>query len=69
MTSVEEREFTYRDGTSEIGRKTIFITCPFCGTETMAYVWSMSAVGKRCSTCAALHLYSGVSKRKKTKGS
>jgi hypothetical protein len=31
------------------------ITCPFCGTKVVAYVWSLSGSGKKCPGCLALH--------------
>lgn len=35
-------------GISEHGRSTVDIKCPFCGTVTTAYVWSLHGGGKMC---------------------
>ncbi len=51
----EERKDNYRTNTvSEFGRSYYFITCPFCGVEVKAYVWSISGGGKKCE-CGAKH--------------
>jgi len=34
------------------------ITCPFCETDVIAYVWSLAGGGKKCPTCGALHVCS-----------
>jgi len=51
-------------GVSEFGRSTVFVTCPFCGRKTEAYVWSLAGSGKRCpnENCRA-HLCYGVAIR------
>jgi hypothetical protein len=36
------------------GRSYCYVTCPFCGAEVKAYVWSLAGGGKRCP-CGALH--------------
>ena len=67
----ERRKYTARMGTSGVGRTTIYITCPFCGVETMAYLWSLAGSGKLCS-CGAKHTYMGgdtIRGGEKTKGS
>lgn len=38
------------------GKAMIDIECPFCGKIITAYIWSFSAVGKKC-ICGAKHLY------------
>ena len=35
------------------GKTTVTIKCPFCQSDVTAYVWSISANGKRCG-CGAL---------------
>ena len=54
--SEERKKYTYRMGTSDVGRTVIYITCPFCGVETKAYLWSLAGSGKRCQ-CGAKHTY------------
>lgn len=39
---------------SVFGRSTVDIDCPFCGTTTRAFVWSLAGGGKKCK-CGALH--------------
>ena len=38
------------------GKSTVYVKCPFCGVETVAYIWSFSGSGKRCKNenCRAL---------------
>jgi len=55
----ETRRFTQRDGIHRMGRSTILITCPFCGVEVEAFVWSLAGSGKRCPGCGAKHTYFG----------
>lgn len=38
-------------------KKVIVITCPWCATEVLAYVWSLAGSGKRCPNCKAVHRY------------
>lgn len=45
-------------GRASIGRNEVYITCPFCGVETLAYLWSLAGGGKRCQ-CGAKHTYYG----------
>jgi len=35
------------------GRVALKIVCPFCNSKIIVYLWSYSAVGKRCD-CGAL---------------
>jgi len=44
---------------SEFGRNTCEIKCPFCGATVNAYVWSLAGGGKRCP-CGVIHFNSGV---------
>ena len=60
----ETKALSMRPGVSEFGRSTVFVTCPFCGRKTEAYVWSLAGSGKRCpnENCRA-HLCYGVAIR------
>lgn len=51
----EVRDYTVVDSRSEMGRSSIDIQCPYCGTVVTAYIWSLAANGKKC-TCGAKHL-------------
>ena len=42
-----------RELSREVGRIRVAITCPFCGDEVIAYVWSLAGSGKKCD-CGAL---------------
>ena len=53
-TTSAKREHTRTDGRSSVGRSVVYITCPFCGEECTAYMWSLAGSGKRC-TCGAKH--------------
>lgn len=54
----EESRFHDRTGpvNNGTGRSTVTVTCPFCGTDTQAYLWSLAGSGKRCE-CGAVHHY------------
>ena len=54
----ETRIYTYRSGASLMGRSYIYITCPFCGQEVKAYIWSLAGSGKKCP-CGAKHTWLG----------
>lgn len=58
-SQVEKREFAVRPGVSEMGRSTVFFTCPFCGQKIEAYIWSLCGGGKRCTntSCRAFCSY------------
>lgn len=60
----ERKTLFVSPGVSEFGRSTVFVTCPFCGRRTEAYVWSLAGSGKRCPNpdCRA-HLFYGVAVR------
>lgn len=60
----ERKALSVRPGVSEFGRSAVFVTCPFCGRKTEAYVWSLAGSGKRCPNpdCRA-HLCYGVAIR------
>lgn len=45
------RRFDYRPA---VGRGTVQVECPFCGTITLCYVWSLAGSGKKCR-CGAVH--------------
>lgn len=55
----EHGRHSYR---SRMGRSTYTIDCPFCGTPTEAYVWSIAGGGKLCPNkkCGAKHTSFGV---------
>lgn len=56
-----ERQWTLlREGRSAKRQAILWLRCPFCGREVMAYKLSMSACGKRCE-CGAMHFRSGLS--------
>ena len=52
----ERRPYSAREGSSTVGHTVLYITCPFCGVETKAHVWSLAGGGKRCP-CGAKHTY------------
>lgn len=39
---------------SEMGRRRIEISCPFCFATFWAFVWSLAGGGKRCPNCRAM---------------
>lgn len=51
---IEQRPHSVREGRSTMGRKQVYIYCPFCRSEILAYAWSLAGGGKRCD-CGALH--------------
>ena len=60
MNNKECRRYEHRPGFSRPnGKSSVFISCPFCGWEVEAYLWSLAGVGKRCPGCGAMHYYSG----------
>lgn len=46
-----------RSGLKAPSSNWVDIECPFCGTESRAYVWSLSGGGKKCTNrkCGAKH--------------
>lgn len=48
---------------SVMGRSTVEIVCPHCGTQSRAYIWSLSGGGKKCENraCGAMHTSTGLS--------
>jgi hypothetical protein len=48
---------------SSMGRSSVAIDCPFCGTTSRAFVWSLAGGGKCCENrkCGAKHASFGVS--------
>lgn len=54
--------------TSEHGRSSIDIECPFCQTTVRAYLWSLSGSGKKCTGCGGLHSRRGVTAPLETNG-
>ena len=61
LTVVELRDYTVISRGSEFGRTNILIECPYCKAFVRAYVWSLAAVGKKC-TCGALFMNNGSAK-------
>ena len=55
----ERREHQRTATVSRFGRSYCHITCPFCGCECQAYIWSLSGGGKRCPKCRAYHTAGG----------
>lgn len=53
---------TKRFGASSVGRSIAYVTCPFCGVETMCYIWSLAGSGKKCP-CGAKHSGQGYTTR------
>lgn len=49
------RRYEYFGVRCEMGRSSIEIECPFCGSMVRAYVWSLAGVGKRCPCGAKFH--------------
>ena len=45
---------------SEHGRSTMMVKCPFCEKEFEVYIWSFAGSGKRCSCGALLGRFSCV---------
>ena len=45
-------EVVYR--IARAGRSVVGIRCPYCGSVTEAYIWSLAGSGKRCE-CGAVH--------------
>lgn len=52
----ESRQYKWSPGRSEMGRSSIYITCPFCSVVVEAFVWSLAGSGKKCA-CGAIHYY------------
>lgn len=63
--NAEERPHEAGGYISRMGRSTTEITCPFCGTVTTAYLWSLCGCGKRCDGCSAIHKGYGSSFKEK----
>jgi len=58
---------SWRNRYSDHGKSTIFVMCPFCKKETVAYMWSISGSGKKCNFCTNTLLTMGTAfKRHKT---
>lgn len=55
-----QRTFEGYNYSSEHGRSTVKIKCPFCGTPFRAHVWSIAGGGKKCPTCGAMHTSFGI---------
>lgn len=50
------RQWTALRRVSGVGKTRILIRCPFCRSESWAYVWSLCGGGKRCEykPCGAM---------------
>lgn len=59
MTRADARTYAATGQVAENGRTRLTITCPWCGTETVAHVWSLAGSGKRCPAagCDAVHVW------------
>lgn len=54
--STETRQVDgYKRKWSEMGKTRISVDCAFCGTEMIAYLWSLAGSGKKCQCGAMLH--------------
>jgi hypothetical protein len=51
------RDYTVEGGGSQHGKSYANIRCPFCGTLSRAYLWSLAGGGKCCENkrCGAKH--------------
>lgn len=57
MSEKEEnpREIRQYGYSSEHGRSSFFVDCPFCGEKRiLVYAWSFAGSGKRCPKCRAM---------------
>ena len=54
MPDNDHRIHRTSSGTRQNGRSTQWVLCPYCGTWTECYIWSLAGRGKRCA-CGALH--------------
>lgn len=68
LSWIEERPHERRPGRSAMGRTTAWITCPFCGEDVEAYLWSLAGSGKRCPGCGAVHYGFGCLSRRRVTG-
>ena len=59
LSESEHRPFEVISRRSEFGRSNVVIRCPFCGSYSRAYIWSLAGNGKRCEnrSCCALFVY------------
>lgn len=48
METIEIKKSVHYEGCSEHGKSTVDIECAFCGHTTTAFIWSLSACGKKC---------------------
>ena len=66
MAEAEQRDHWSTAVRPAFGRSYCYITCPFCGQDVKAFIWSLCGGGKRCP-CGALHCSNGVTYKKKEK--
>ena len=64
MASGKEHERSRRFSEPN-GRSYCYVTCPFCGLQCRAFVWSLAGSGKNCPGCDAIHGNYGKSYKKK----
>lgn len=56
---VEVRDYAASRGHARAsGRSFMIISCPFCGANVKAFIWSIRGGGKRCD-CGAMHSWIG----------
>jgi hypothetical protein len=55
----EKRDYTRTGTYPAMGRSYCYITCPFCGHQCKAFIWSLNGGGKRCPHCKAMHTSAG----------
>lgn len=65
ITAYVSKIFTVTRERSEFGTSSIDIECPFCQTNTTAYMWSLAGSGKKCPGCGAIHHWRGSITKKK----
>lgn len=63
MNDTEIKQHTRTGAVSSFGKSYTFITCPFCGEETKAFLWSLAGSGKKC-TCGVIHTGYGTTIKK-----
>lgn len=61
--STETRQVKgYKRKWVEKGKTRVSVDCPFCGTELIAYVWSLAGSGKKCQCGAKMDMTGTFSK-------
>lgn len=59
LSESEHRPFEVISRLHEFGRSSVVIKCPFCGSRSRAFIWSLAGNGKRCEnrSCRAMFVY------------